>query len=129
MRKKDDERIREAVRERYGRIAKSGEQSQDTLPMASCCDFTAMPSGKGTAFNCCGSTEATSEKSKGTSCCGPADFPVEKIAQVLGYKEGDLKSAVGEVNMGLGCGNPVAIASLKPGETVVDLGAGGGFDC
>ncbi|MFC1823027.1 arsenite methyltransferase [Thermodesulfobacteriota bacterium] len=129
MGKRDDESIREAVRERYGRIAKSGEKTQGSLPMASCCDFTAMPSGKGAVFDCCGSSEATAESSKGASCCAPADFPVEKIAQVLGYREGDLKSDVGEVNMGLGCGNPVAIASLKPGETVVDLGAGGGFDC
>ena len=47
----------------------------------------------------------------------------------MGYSRQDLASAPEGANMGLGCGNPVALASLKPGETVVDLGAGGGFDC
>jgi len=47
----------------------------------------------------------------------------------MGYSEEDVDSVPEDANMGLGCGNPVAIASLKPGETVVDLGSGGGFDC
>jgi SAM-dependent methyltransferase len=47
----------------------------------------------------------------------------------MGYSKEDIDSAPEGANMGLGCGNPVALASLKPGETVVDLGAGGGFDC
>ena len=47
----------------------------------------------------------------------------------MGYSQADLASAPEGANMGLGCGNPVALASLKPGETVVDLGSGGGFDC
>jgi ubiquinone/menaquinone biosynthesis C-methylase UbiE len=47
----------------------------------------------------------------------------------LGYSENDVKSVPEGANMGLGCGNPQAIASLKPGETVLDLGSGGGFDC
>jgi SAM-dependent methyltransferase len=47
----------------------------------------------------------------------------------MGYSKEDLLSVPEGANMGLGCGNPVALASLKPGETVVDLGSGGGFDC
>jgi SAM-dependent methyltransferase len=47
----------------------------------------------------------------------------------MGYSNEDFKSVVEGANLGLGCGNPVALASLKPGETVVDLGSGGGFDC
>lgn len=47
----------------------------------------------------------------------------------LGYSTEDVSSVPEEANMGLGCGNPQAIASLKPGETVLDLGSGGGFDC
>jgi ubiquinone/menaquinone biosynthesis C-methylase UbiE len=47
----------------------------------------------------------------------------------MGYSKNDFSSVVDGANLGLGCGNPVALASLKSGETVVDLGSGGGFDC
>ena len=47
----------------------------------------------------------------------------------MGYSKADLSSVVDGANLGLGCGNPVALASLKSGEVVVDLGSGGGFDC
>ena len=58
-------------------------------------------------------------------CCSPnADASLQ-----LGYSEADLAAVPEGANMGLGCGNPQAIAALKPGETVLDLGAGGGFDC
>lgn len=57
-------------------------------------------------------------------CCGPA--PDASLA--LGYSAEDLASVPEGANMGLGCGNPQAIAALRPGETVLDLGSGGGFD-
>jgi ubiquinone/menaquinone biosynthesis C-methylase UbiE len=47
----------------------------------------------------------------------------------MGYSKEDVAGVIEGANMGLGCGNPVALASLKPGEIVVDLGSGGGFDC
>lgn len=66
-----------------------------------------------------------------SSCCGVSDDAAINtlISTRLGYSEDDLAKAPSGADMGLGCGNPRAIASLKPGETVVDLGAGGGFDC
>jgi SAM-dependent methyltransferase len=62
-----------------------------------------------------------------TSCCG--DSTQDEMSKKIGYTEDDLKSIPQGSNMGLGCGNPVALASLKEGETVIDLGSGGGVDC
>lgn len=65
----------------------------------------------------------------GPSCCGaPSDNPVE-VARLLGYTAEEAQAVPEGANMGLGCGNPGAIAALRPGETVLDLGSGGGFDC
>ncbi|MDV7341441.1 arsenite methyltransferase [Terasakiella sp. A23] len=67
-------------------------------------------------------------------CCLPAtggsDTPsAEEFAKNFGYSDEELAAVPDGANMGLGCGNPSAIAAMKEGETVVDLGAGGGFDC
>jgi len=59
-------------------------------------------------------------------CCGP--MPADQSLS-LGYTEGDLAAVPEGADLGLGCGNPNAIAALSPGETVLDLGSGGGFDC
>ena len=64
-----------------------------------------------------------------SSCCGSSTGSIETTSQALGYTQAQLDSAPGGANMGLGCGNSQAIAALKPGETVLDLGSGGGFDC
>ncbi len=62
------------------------------------------------------------------SCCEAQDQTQLK-SQEMGYTEQEIKSVPEGANMSLGCGNPVAIASLKEGETVLDLGSGAGFDC
>ncbi len=65
----------------------------------------------------------------GPSCCGGSAVSASTLSQALGYSADDTARVPDGANMGLGCGNPQAIAKLKAGETVLDLGSGGGFDC
>jgi len=62
------------------------------------------------------------------SCCGDADIS-EEISKRMGYTDEEIQAAPPESNLGLGCGNPVALADLSVGEIVLDMGAGAGFDC
>lgn len=64
------------------------------------------------------------------SCCSPqTGETVHDKARRMGYSEAELSAVPEGANLGLGCGNPQAIAAMRPGETVVDLGSGAGFDC
>ncbi|MCX5819675.1 MAG: arsenite methyltransferase [Deltaproteobacteria bacterium] len=72
-------------------------------------------------------------KNSGSCClpgasCGCGGTSVETISQGVGYTPEEMQTVPEGANLGLGCGNPVALASLKEGETVVDLGSGAGFD-
>jgi ubiquinone/menaquinone biosynthesis C-methylase UbiE len=61
----------------------------------------------------------------GSSCCGPEQTKASK----MGYTDEELQAVPEGANLGLGCGNPQAIAALRPGEVLIDLGSGAGFDC
>jgi SAM-dependent methyltransferase len=97
METKSSDEIHQAVRRRYGEIARQ-------------------------EISGCGCRTLS-------SCCGNTPAPIEKMSKAFGYTKEQIDSVPEGANMGLGCGNPQAIASLKPGETVLDLGSGGGFDC
>ena len=72
---------------------------------------------------------------QGESCCGPkacgcnSPTSARDISKSIGYSDEEMAAVPEGANLGLGCGNPVALASLKEGETVLDLGSGAGFDC
>lgn len=63
------------------------------------------------------------------SCCSPSCCGAKDISKRIGYDDEEITSVPEGANLGLGCGNPLALASLKEGETVLDLGSGAGFDC
>jgi SAM-dependent methyltransferase len=69
--------------------------------------------------SCCGAP---------SSCCG-SSASIQSIGEMIGYSKEEMKQVPEGANLGLGCGNPVALASLKAGQTVLDLGSGAGFDC
>jgi arsenite methyltransferase len=73
--------------------------------------------------DCCGPAGS------GGGCCGDSALAPAEVAAAVGYSSSDLAATPEGANMGLSCGNPTAIASLRPGEAVLDLGSGGGFDC
>lgn len=103
MTKLTHDEIRQNVRQRYRQVAVQ-QVSEPSTTESSCCS----PNTAG--------------------CCStPTDF--KDISASLGYSGEELNAVPDGANLGLGCGNPQAIAQLTPGEVVLDLGSGGGFDC
>lgn len=94
--------IHSAVRSRYGEAASGSE----------CCGGAAKPGTSG-----------------GSSCCGGDTRDSEAQSVAVGYTVEELRRLPEGADLALGCGNPTALAGLKPGEVVVDLGSGGGIDC
>lgn len=109
------DRIRESVRAGYAAIAESGQWSSVQAAPADASD----PSADSAPGACC----------SGGGCCGPTTTTPAQVAAAVGYAEADLADLPEGANLGLSCGNPTALASLVPGEVVLDLGCGGGFDC
>ena len=72
--------------------------------------------------------DGSERRGGGKGCCGESPAETEKLAEHIGYSREELSAVPDGANMGLSCGNPGALAALKPGEVVLDLGSGGGFD-
>lgn len=132
MNHNDPEFIKAEVRRRYANVA-TGESARAGFSGAA--DFfegmAPFKSGfAAMAQACCAAPEPASQgccaggapQSKGNAPAADAQ------AKTLGYSDADLHAVPDGANLGLGCGNPVAIASLQPGQTVLDLGSGAGFD-
>ena len=113
METREKAQIRDAVRKKYRQIAKAG----------------AVKSEKSQAAACCSPSNGIANVMPVASCCGGPEVTPEQMSTLMGYSKADIAGVIEGANLRLGCGNPVALASLKPGETVVDLGSGGGFDC
>ena len=107
--------VKGAVRQRYASIALSERST------SSCCGSTEAAS-TGATSSCCSSSADSG------GCCG-GTASVQQVSLGLGYSEAEVGAVPDGANLGLGCGNPQAIASLQPGEVVLDLGSGAGFDC
>jgi len=105
----DTAEIKDLVRARYGGIA--------TAASVSCC---------GPASSCCGPAEVAGPEgdAQGFDARG-----FDAQSRRMGYSAAELEAVPEGANLGLGCGNPQAIAALRPGEVLVDLGSGAGFDC
>ena len=81
------------------------------------------------AYGAVARAESTGCCAPSTGCCAPSDQDVaELLSRGIGYSAEETAAVPEGANLGLGCGNPQAIAALKPGETVLDLGSGAGFD-
>jgi ubiquinone/menaquinone biosynthesis C-methylase UbiE len=110
---KQKEEIRNTVRQTYGNIAVQGSNGCDS----------------GISQFCYGPSGSKNQSDLSGCGCGKWDLNTDQISAFLGYSQEDLRTVPYGANLGLGCGNPQAIASIKPDEVVVDLGSGGGFDC
>jgi len=107
----DEPKVKEVVRERYGEIAAQFLEKEGA--------------------SCCPPQQASCCPPRQTSCCGPSQTDVTQITNAMRLyavqELADLPESV--TDMAMGCGNPTAIAELKQGEVVLDLGSGGGIDC
>ncbi len=112
MPEQDNETIRRTIRSGYARIAAAGAFVGESAGATR----EKLAGGKGDGG--CG----------GGGCCGPSSISVDELARQIGYTPDELAALPEGANMGLSCGNPAAIAALQPGEVVIDLGSGGGFD-
>ncbi len=125
----EKERIKQAVRDNYSQVAKTDNKVNEEGRPSSCCGpADTSPGTENKEAFCCSPVHGLPSTSTGkiSSC---ASATPEEISSAIGYTDENIRNVPEGANLGLGCGNPVALAFLKTGETVVDLGSGAGFDC
>ncbi len=105
----ENDEVRKTVRDAYAKVARSNKVNIETEEKKS---------------SCCGSS--SSDKIESSSCCGSS---TRDISKSIGYSLDEMNLVPEGSNLGLGCGNPTAIAGLEEGDVVLDLGSGAGFDC
>ncbi len=118
-----EEKIRKSVRQTYANVAKQGHFDQSQLSDSKISGSELSGSG------CCGSSTVENDAQASGCGCGASPIDPKFISTQLGYTKEDLEAVPSGANLGLGCGSPKTIAEIAEGETVVDLGSGGGFDC
>jgi arsenite methyltransferase len=126
------ERIKEAVRENYGDIARRFTGAPAPVARRSCCGSAPQPDAAVQAAADCCAKEPASAVDDRASCCDGAETHLEGCSEAAArfYPAEELAGLPETVTgASLGCGNPLAIADLQPGEVVLDLGSGGGIDC
>ena len=104
---KTNEELRQQIRADYASIATTSTASRDQLT---------------------GDTQSTGSCCTAGACGVTESIDAADLAQQIGYTKEELEALPADANMGLSCGNPTVIAALKEGETILDLGSGGGFD-
>ncbi|NLD72281.1 MAG: arsenite methyltransferase [Chloroflexi bacterium] len=126
------ERVRQAVRASYAARASGHAEGccGEGGDGGGCCGHGAgheAAAGQAAASSCCGSggCGGAEDHQAGGCCCGGAASHAEQV----GYSLVEISSVPEGAEMSFGCGNPAALAGLQPGETVLDLGSGGGLDC
>jgi arsenite methyltransferase len=117
----------------YGKL-KPTAKTETSCCEPSCCEPAATPPATGETVRALvregygAIAAAESACSPGGGCCGPATLSPDQLAQAIGYAAGEIAELPPGSNLGLSCGNPGALAALRPGEVVLDLGSGAGFD-